>query len=336
MVIVSLFIELCSLSFIRGTFFKHESNYIYEVDENLNTKQTNFYVTFKYNPFSEGAFRYCYIGNINNKGNQNSNKNLFPTGKCVVKVFKNDLYEKSEIISDLNNIFYSQKISKEFNSQNLINRKVIFVDNYLATFKEKAVINLFEKRAFTELEPMIIEPYIEGKYEKFTSNSGWIKDNIDIIIPLFMHWNWVYSKGEKLVSDIQGVKKGDIYELTDPAVQSINKEYGDTDLGAVGLIYFLSEHKHNSYCQSLPWPNNEEIKKIQKVSKCLRRKRGTSFKFELEGCNKDEIKNLYRKVINSTFNNTLLYIIIILVIIIVIVIIFLLINKKKKPNEKLD
>jgi len=334
MVKVSLFIEFCSLSFIIGTFFKHESNFIYEVDENLNTKPTNFYITFKYNPFSEGAFRYCYIGNIENKGNQNSNKNLFPNGKGVVKVFKKEIYGQSEIISDLGNIFYSQKVSKIFNSQNLIKEKVIFIDNYLASFKEKAFIN-FGKRTFKEYEPMIIEPYIEGKYEKFVSNSGWTKENIEITIPLFMHWNWVYSKGKELVSDIQGVRKGHIYELTDPAVQSFYQMYGDTDLGVEGLIYFLSEHKHNSYCQSLPWPNNEEMKKIQKVTKCLKRKRGTSFKFELKNCQKDDIKILYKEVINSTFNKNL-YIIMFLVIIIVIVIIFLPIIKKEKTREKLD
>lgn len=61
-----------------------------------------------------------------------------------------------------------------------------------------------------------------------------------------MHWNWVQSKGEKIVSDIQGIKKYNYYELTDPAIQSINQDYGPADLGIFGLIAFLIRHKHNS------------------------------------------------------------------------------------------
>jgi len=335
MMIVSLFIELCIFSIVLGTFLKHESNFIYEVDENYNTKKTNYYATFKFNHFDQGAFRYCYIGNVKNIDNQNSNQNFFPTGKCVVKVFKDRTYGELDIKNDLGNIFYSQKISKIFNSQNLSNKKLIFVDNYLASFKENAFID-FGKRTFNEDEWMIIEPYIEGKYEKFVSNNGWTKENIEKTIPLFMHWNWVYSKGEKLVSDIQGVKKDYIYELTDPAVQSIYREYGGTDLGIEGLIYFLSEHKHNELCQSLPWPNDEEIKKIKEAKRCLIKKRGTSYTFELKNCRDEEIKNLYKKVINSTFNNNFLSIIIIVVIIFAIVMIFFLMVGKKNIREKLD
>ena len=54
-----------------------------------------------------------------------------------------------------------------------------------------------------------------------------------------MHWNWVRSKGEKLICDIQGVNKKDKYELTDHATQSINKEFGKSDMGPDSLINFV-------------------------------------------------------------------------------------------------
>ena len=87
-----------------------------------------------------------------------------------------------------------------------------------------------------------------------------------------MHWIWAYSKGEILVSDIQGVSDKDKIILTDPEIQSIHKIFGNTNLGAEGLIYFLSEHEHNEYCKSLPGPNDKEIKKIKQASRCLKKR----------------------------------------------------------------
>ena len=106
----------------------------------------------------------------------------------------------------MNNIKYSQKVSKIFNSKNYVNKKIFFPNIYLTSFDKSAIFNFFGTRDFNKDEYMIIEPYINGNYEKFVSNNGWTKYNIGKTIPLFMHWNWVYSKGKKLVTDIQGVK----------------------------------------------------------------------------------------------------------------------------------
>ena len=73
-----------------------------------------------------------------------------------------------------------------------------------------------------------------------------------------------HSKGEKLICDIQGVNKKDKYELTDPATQSINKEFGKSDMGPDSLINFVYSHKHNEFCKYLPWPNEEKIKNVKK------------------------------------------------------------------------
>ncbi len=64
-----------------------------------------------------------------------------------------------------------------------------------------------------------------------------------------MHWNLVHSKGEKLICDIQGVNKKDKYELTDPATQSINKEFGKSDMEPDSLINFVYSHKHTEFCK---------------------------------------------------------------------------------------
>lgn len=114
-----------------------------------------------------------------------------------------------------------------------------------------------------ENEWLAIEPYITGYYEKFVSNTNKTKKDIGKAIPAFMHWNWVFTRGEKVVSDVQGVIKNNYYHLTDPAVQSINSEYGLTDLGAYGILVFLAKHKHNEFCENLPWPNSQTINMLK-------------------------------------------------------------------------
>ena len=122
-----------------------------------------------------------------------------------------------------------------------------------------------------------------------------------------MHWNWVHTKGEKIICDIQGVKKDDNYELTDPAVYT---------------------HKHNEFCKDLPWPNENGIKKIKKLMLIT---------------NPTLEKQLYKEVIDSTFskypnnsincgNNFLFYFIFGAIILLSIVIFFCL---RKCKNKKI-
>ena len=56
-------------------------------------------------------------------------------------------------------------------------------------------------------EWILIEPYINRKYEKFINNNFLCNNNTDNNVSYFMHWNWVRSKGEKLICDNQGVNK---------------------------------------------------------------------------------------------------------------------------------
>ena len=170
--------------------------------------------------------------------------------------------------------------------------KYLFYDLfYIFPFENPETMKKISKKEY-----MIIEPFIEGKYEKYVSNSGWINPNTDKIIHFFMHWNCYYSKGKALISDIQGVKHTKYYELTDPAVQSFDNEYGPADLGTFGLLQFIFTHKHNEYCIGLPWPNDTLINKTRTEIK------RTKYAFESIGLN-ERYKEVYIKILNATFND---------------------------------
>ena len=298
-----------------GTENNNISNYIYKVNENTNNlEKTGYYSIFEKSPFEQGEYRYCYKGGIRNNNGKLEKPENFPNGQCVVKVFKSQIAKDVESFDkDFNNIFYSIKVSRIFNScYSYQCRKLNFVSPYATSIFKHATFELFgfisikdddATKKIKEGEWLYIEPFLEGEFQKYVSNTCWMREPIDKTFPFFLHWNWVYSKGEKIVSDIQGVKKTDCYELTDPAVQSIKGDYGPADLGYYGLIIFLLKHQHNSLCEELPWPTGIEIQKL-----CLKfiPVQRTIFNFEIIRKNLLN-EEFFQKKYYSEYNNNKYY-----------------------------
>ena len=69
----------------------------------------------------------------------------------------------------------------------------------------------------------------------------------------------------KIVLLISGVKQstrnGTRYYLTDPAIHSVDRIYGMTDLGVAGMVRVLATHHCNFICRLLdltnPIPDND-------------------------------------------------------------------------------
>ena len=286
----------------------NESTNLYKIDENLNEHETDYNACFEKSPKSEGAFRYCYCGKIKDSFGDDISNDYFPNGKCVVKVLKKKVaHHKKDLNEDFKNSIYADKVTKIFNS--LYKDKLYelkFVMPFAAKMKKFAKICLFfvieidsgdAKQKIKQDEWIAVEPDIGEPYKKFVSNTNWVNENIDDTIPAFMHWNWVYSKGEKVVSDIQGVKKDKYFQLTDPAIQSINSEYGLTDLGPYGLLVFLAKHEHNKYCKDLPWPSNQDIKLLKDYHQSTSKR--TTFSFEF--VRSPNILGIYENIRNKVF-----------------------------------
>ena len=121
-------------------------------------------------------------------------------------------------------------------------------------------------------EWVVAEPYLRGKYTKWLSNDGWVNNSEHgPSLPAFSHWTWVETGGEVLVCDLQGVCDNDgivdvdqviqnidkhlptdpAYWLTDPAIHSPGQEYGNTDLGNMGILKFFATHECNAICKHL-------------------------------------------------------------------------------------
>lgn len=313
-----------------------KSRYLYEIYDNFTIKQTDYYATFDSKPYDSGTFRYCYKGEIKDKNGKPSKPPLFPNEKCMVKIFKNKNYEVKDFVKDLSNYFYAKNASILFNryfAQKNIPR-LYYVSSYISSLQEHAKYNLLyfipikdsdQMEKIKDNELIVIEPFLEGNYEKYINNICKESYETDKTISFFLHWNWVYTKGKSLLCDLQGVKRKNYFELTDPAVQSIDKIFGEADLGSCSLILFLANHKHNENCKDLRWPNDHDMDKIKKIGR------------EIILSNKcKDYKNIYMKLINSAFeykSDDSLFFIIILIIILFICCIIKKCQKRNNNNN---
>lgn len=103
-------------------------------------------------------------------------------------------------------------------------------------------------------EWVMVEDFLEGDFQKYISNSGWVKPRCFSeypSMPAFAHWSWVHTGGSLMVCDLQGVRYDSKYVLTDPVILSLEGGYGSTDLSLVGMGLFFLSHQCTNMCRSL-------------------------------------------------------------------------------------
>ena len=94
-------------------------------------------------------------------------------------------------------------------------------------------------------EPLHCNPL--GRYEKFTSNAGYISKDSDLA-QAFTHFTWEFTAGDIMVADIQGGGN----TLTDPQIHSQDTDrFGRGNLATKGMDAFFLNHTCNDICHTL-------------------------------------------------------------------------------------
>ncbi len=133
----------------------------------------------------------------------------------------------------------------EFNNESKWQQELVKIQDHL-----KIGCLLFDNSYVTA------EPFITGKFAKYLDNDGNRFSASNLNLPsAFAHWTWQNSGGKFMICDIQGVRKGTKYVLTDPCVHSsresgINR-FGLSDLGEEGMRKFFQKHVCNDLCRGL-------------------------------------------------------------------------------------
>lgn len=124
-----------------------------------------------------GTFRDVYMGTYT-KGPR---KNL----KGVYKVFKD---KKAEVLihEDLKAVEEAGRIIKAFNEHN---------DLYIgSTARRRVYLNQPEVWSLTSGRQVLVEPFIDGTYAKFNSNSGWVNEGYNMMQAL-SHFSYHFTNG---------------------------------------------------------------------------------------------------------------------------------------------
>lgn len=294
-----------------GAVQSNETKHLLQVEGDYeNFKMVPFYARFDTVPFAEGSMRWCYEGRILNDKGKIVHPDAFPEGKCVVKAFKEGSATNAQgLTDDYKNSFFADRVAVMFNQKIPTTRPLRFAIPFIAQLDMQAGTKASGKVASSEVKAKLasrewvsIEPFISGEYKKFTSNSGWVDPNIGNAIPAYMHFSWLYSRGTIVVSDIQGVRCQSCYMLTDPATQSVKREFGETDLGSEGIVRFLTTHVHTELCKHMPWPNKEDINTFRSLL-TMKPVMSTTFSFQLptEVANNPGLKTGYSLFISKFF-----------------------------------
>jgi hypothetical protein len=180
-------------------------------------------------PFAKGSIRYAYFMKEENTNFHFVAKRNIRTSEIYLK--------KSSYMVEMETQAVAFELAKEFNKKDA-GLKLHFLPVRVMEVLDQ------DKPIFYN-----VENYIEGDYEKYTNNNGWLGNSeLANSVAAFSHFTHHHTKGQLMVVDLQGVNT----ILTDPVIHCISTEaFGKTNLGKPGMKRFFQTHKCNTVCGNL-------------------------------------------------------------------------------------
>ncbi|XP_076616193.1 eukaryotic elongation factor 2 kinase isoform X2 [Chaetodon auriga] len=196
--------------------------------------QDQVHVKMAAQPFGKGAMRECFrtkkLSNFSHSSNWKSASN-YVAKRYMETVDRNVYFEDVRLQNEA-------KLWGEEYSRHRPPKQVDIMQMCVVEMTERPGKPLFH-----------LEHYIEGKYIKYNSNSGFVRDeDIRLTPQAFSHFTFERSGHQLIVVDIQGV--GDLY--TDPQIHTEKgTDFGDGNLGVRGMALFFHSHLCNKICKTM-------------------------------------------------------------------------------------
>lgn len=220
-----------------GTHGASTLNDMMASDDNIKMRITELILRKRSRPFAQGTMRTASYARTESS-----------TNRFVVKSFKKSGKRLAHVAEDMQIQALCKAFALEFNS--------VSGERYAIDFLVTTCLKPIDVSDLASDEDcMSLEPFIEGTYVKYNSNSGYVNrtnpdDRFNEAAQAFSHFTFERSQGRFLVSDLQGSG----YVLTDPAIHTLDRErfkLTETNLGKEGFKFFFATHECNSICRSL-------------------------------------------------------------------------------------
>lgn len=229
-------------------------------------------------PFGKGAERLAYMFyEIRQKANSSSFEKV---GKNMVA--KDSIYNEDEQSKERFHTDFCRSQQKAWDLALQFNREVEKAP-LLKPAKDEVSLpppinflqcNVYEyEDRFGVKCALLVEPFLHGKFTKFSSNNGYVlkgdkfgtilleagEVKLTDFLQAFSHWVYVHSANKLLVCDLQGILdcegRQPTFRLTDPAICSKDRRYGRTDIGLKGIRGFCRTHTCTAVCKALSLPS---------------------------------------------------------------------------------
>jgi Alpha-kinase family len=223
----------------------------------LKSKESQICITI--NPVAKGEMRLAYNAKIIETGFMSRFRKNEKKGIVKESRFEGSHNSRRALIDQAHIQSVALFLATEFNS------KLKKIRNDLKKITYVPVELLYIPNRPTEKSYYSLEPYIEGDYQKFNNNNGFVDRELEVdhyILQTFTHFTYCYSRGLLMVTDIQGVAQPTSYKLTDPAIHTTDPKNvlpDRTNLGTVGISAFFSTHRCNDFCVVLNLKRPEEL-----------------------------------------------------------------------------
>lgn len=209
-------------------------NDMMESDDNIAVSELEVTVRRRQHPFAQGSQRTASYAGTAASDN-----------RYVAKAFKRPGSRLPRLAEDMQCQALCKSFALEFNA--------VLGGEHLIDFIATACFK-GEPGGVSDDGCVSLEPFLEGEYTKYNSNSGWVNDDMgnktNQAAQAFSHFTFERSKGRFLVSDLQGV--GEM--LTDPAVHTLDPDrfnLSSSNLGEEGFKFFFASHECNDVCRRL-------------------------------------------------------------------------------------
>jgi hypothetical protein len=214
---------------VLNYFRQKVSSILWKKDEEPSTKESTMVLRRAAAPFAEGTMRIAFHGQLARNEDELSLEN----SNVVMKTFKHAGQELNGLKQylrqmELSNI--ANFLAKEYNKCRPLSCGSVHVLKSCVVEEEEEVNEGKGSRRFCAEEPL---PGDLSRFTKFCNNTGyWNVDDMHETLLRFTHFTFTTTDGYLLVTDLQGVKVGNDFYLTDPAILCTDMlRFGHTNLG---------------------------------------------------------------------------------------------------------